>query len=407
MSDGEAELKPHEAEISLSLTTYTLTMSKAKKPVTTLKKDTGPPKTKSIQFSFKADEDNYIILMNTLLATMGLDTLYKATDKKSFCMKIAAPLKKKTKACDVETLPEYIVQVEKIIENETSKPIVVLIDGKDISETCLKGKKATPLVKVQDDGQMNTMDKELAHIRILLEKEHGNDYNMSYTGLNPATAKKVPLSPAAMDEWVRAICSGLADKNPPSDPDSPHFGVANHQSAIQPFAPCPSTYSCHHPSMPATTTTDGKSDLAHLATIMSMIGGRSASPLSSKLPAPPSSPVKNTPMKLCCFLEYAETDVGIKDANLHYYALDMQGYGPDILDCVENKELVDLGIKAGDVIHLKQAAPVWFGSSNAKRQQTGPSTSIHSAAPDLFPNCRYFGKQYHDGGRYEVRIHKQ
>ncbi|KAE9400086.1 hypothetical protein BT96DRAFT_993401 [Gymnopus androsaceus JB14] len=127
MSDAEAEPKSHEAEILLSLTTYTLTTLKAKKPVTTLKKDTGPPKTKSIWFSFKADECNYIILMNTLLVTMGLDTLYKAMDKKSL-------------SCDVETLPEYIVQVKKIIEKETSKPILMLIDGKDISETCLKHK---------------------------------------------------------------------------------------------------------------------------------------------------------------------------------------------------------------------------------------------------------------------------
>lgn len=63
---------------------------------------------------------------------------------------------------------------------------------------------------------MNAMDKELARIRILLEKEHGNDYDMSYTWLNPTTAEKVPLSPAAMDEWVRAIvrsvCTHFKDK---------------------------------------------------------------------------------------------------------------------------------------------------------------------------------------------------
>lgn len=38
----------------------------------------------------------------------------------------------------METLPEYIVQVKTIIEKKTSKPILVLIDGKDISETCSK-----------------------------------------------------------------------------------------------------------------------------------------------------------------------------------------------------------------------------------------------------------------------------
>lgn len=54
---------------------------------------------------------------------------------------------------------------------------------------------------------MSAMEKELARIRGLLEKEHGNDYDMTYTWLNPNTGEKVPLSPMAMDEWTRAIVS--------------------------------------------------------------------------------------------------------------------------------------------------------------------------------------------------------
>ncbi|KAE9400087.1 hypothetical protein BT96DRAFT_993402 [Gymnopus androsaceus JB14] len=54
---------------------------------------------------------------------------------------------------------------------------------------------------------------------------------MSYTWLNPATTKKVPLSPAALDEWY----SDLTDKkNPPSDPDSLHFGAAYLLRVIMP-----------------------------------------------------------------------------------------------------------------------------------------------------------------------------
>lgn len=53
------------------------------------------------------------------------------------------------------------------------------------------------------------MERELACIRGLLEKQYGNDYDMSYAWLNPETGDKVLLSPLAIDEWTRAIVSGL------------------------------------------------------------------------------------------------------------------------------------------------------------------------------------------------------
>jgi len=84
----------HETELTIALTTYTLTKGKAKKAVSVLKKDTGPAKTKSTQFSFTPDEENYVLLMNTILDVFKMNDQFKATMDKLFCMKIAVPPKK-------------------------------------------------------------------------------------------------------------------------------------------------------------------------------------------------------------------------------------------------------------------------------------------------------------------------
>ncbi|KAE9399162.1 hypothetical protein BT96DRAFT_939676 [Gymnopus androsaceus JB14] len=127
----------HETELTIALTTYTLTKGKAKKAVSVLKKDTGPAKTKSTQFLFTPDEENY----------------FKATMDKLFCMKIAVPLKKKTQACDVDNYEEYSIEAQKIIENKPSGAVLVFVDGKQISETCGKAKKKAHNSADSDDDE--------------------------------------------------------------------------------------------------------------------------------------------------------------------------------------------------------------------------------------------------------------
>ncbi|KAJ3803843.1 hypothetical protein F5876DRAFT_54051, partial [Lentinula aff. lateritia] len=144
-----------------------------------------------------------------------------------------------------------------------------------------------------------------------------------------------------------------------------------------------------------------KLDLVHFATIMSMIvplhSMQSPIPSSSSL-APLLSPAKNTPTKLRRFLEYAESDTGVKNATYHLFALENKGYGPDILECVEDKDLVDLGIKHGDAMRLKRAALIWFNRPEAKRKQ--PLAPL--AQPDQHQNRTCFEKRWIDGGRFST-----
>jgi len=75
------------------------------------------------------------------------------------------------------------------------------------------------------------------------------------------------------------------------------------------------------------------------------------------------------------------------------------GYTPDILHLVDNSCLKDIGIKAGDVIRLKQNFLQWLNSSASKRKQGDhlPST------PSTPPNKKVcFEKHFHDGGAAQV-----
>ena len=50
--------------------------------------------------------------------------------------------------------------------------------------------------------------------------------------------------------------------------------------------------------------------------------------------------------------------MGVLNASCHENSLANEGYGPDILHLIENKDLCALGIPAGDVLCLKQAVPL-------------------------------------------------
>lgn len=112
-------------------------------------------------------------------------------------------------------------------------------------------------------------------------------------------------------------------------------------------------------------------DLAHIANILAIISlnaSRVPNPILDKsLATPPlSSPAKNTPTKLHCFLEHAEKELGVVDATLLHYQMEDKGYGPDILHEVLDSDLKELGVKLGDVLRLKRAAPLWFNGPDAK-----------------------------------------
>jgi hypothetical protein len=129
----------------------------------------------------------------------------------------------------------------------------------------------------------------------------------------------------------------------------------------------------HRPELASTSASSNipaiSGDLAHLLQIILSVVSMAHTP--SKPPTTPTcrhtsssassipSPTCNTPSKLSQFLEYVETNLGIKNVRLRDETLQMLGFGPDILHLVEDGVLKDMGFTLGDVIRLKQNLQQW------------------------------------------------
>lgn len=184
----------------------------------------------------------------------------------------------------------------------------------------------------------------------------------------------------------------------------------NRKSSLRTRLQVPRPESASTSAMPALSHSASVSgDLAHLSQIISSVVSMARIP--SNPPTTPTrrratssvsiicSPTQNTPSKLSRFLEYAETNLSVKNARLHEESLRILGFGPDILHLVDDAVLKDVGFTPGDVIRLKQNSQQWWNSMDAKRKRVDEMPQVHSTPP----NKRVaFEKRYHDGGCYRV-----
>lgn len=138
--------------LSLQLTTYSLVKSgKGVKKTLVLKKDVGV-KTKQIEFTFIAKEDNYLEFQNAILHAYGFQMRFKANSKHFFLMKIHIPPKKYVtcfsnsvftdrvfrlkEAPDVENCSEYVELTRYIVKEQPHKDVTILIDMQKIESCC-------------------------------------------------------------------------------------------------------------------------------------------------------------------------------------------------------------------------------------------------------------------------------
>ncbi|KAK6993088.1 hypothetical protein R3P38DRAFT_3288503 [Favolaschia claudopus] len=146
------------------------------------------------------------------------------------------------------------------------------------------------------------------------------------------------------------------------------------------------------------------SDIGHLASMITTIFGAAG----GVKPVQPSTPQKSlstqslvpnvvnsppvpTPSKLSRYLEHAETKLGVSNARMFETDLRENGYGPDILHLVDNKDLEGLGISKGNVIRLKAGAPK---SESAGNSGTGIGQDV-----TVTPSKRVaYEVRYKDGG---------
>ncbi|KAK7446977.1 hypothetical protein VKT23_014190 [Stygiomarasmius scandens] len=207
---------------------------------------------------------------------------------------------------------------------------------------------------------LTPLEKTLAEKRRELEERYGNPDNNSCFYKCPVTQETVPLTPAMMSEWARAIVDKKTTVDKP--PNSLTFDPATRRSSLLSHRRRSSSISG------SDSGSRGPSDIACMSNIIDrLLTPQKETPPPLTLPSLPIEE-QNTPTKLPRFLTFARDRLGIANATHYEDRLRDKSYGPDILHLVEEKDLAVLGIPAGDIIRMKQAAPKWMSSDDAKRK---------------------------------------
>ncbi|KIK02604.1 hypothetical protein K443DRAFT_37385, partial [Laccaria amethystina LaAM-08-1] len=380
-------------------------------------------KTKEISFTFEPLEENYISFLSELLKAHGQGRYTRVKSHTWFSIKVSLGKKAKKDAVDIDVFTEYEKMAKKIVEERPSK-LTMYVD--------LEAVKAGPKRR-DDEGSMseegsedeehtivsltfflgiqylialqnakNVVKRELGHIHMLLKKKYANDSDGGYT-YTASDGERVPLTPAMMSEWVRAIYDAEATSKQP--PNSLTFDPKTRARSL----------------FQGLKRSGGGGDMLQtFSSILSdartlLVPDAPSNPVITALPvtplppaAVPDSPAKNTPTKLRRFLRYVEEKEGIQDARGLEQTFANNGYGPDIMGDVDKEDLVSCGLTVGDALRIKRAARVWWTSPDAKRhrqsllvpvrtglfwlrgpQKTGPSRSHSVFGPGLVPGTNH------------------
>ncbi|KAJ7730545.1 hypothetical protein B0H16DRAFT_1329856, partial [Mycena metata] len=253
------------------------------------------------------------------------------------------------------------------------------------------------------DG-LSELERSLARFRGILEKRWQNDHDAGYTYIDPDTGTSHPLSPQMMKEWTRAMV--LADQGTPPE----HLNLFNPANRKRASHPARIAASVNQPGG------SGLSDIAHLAGMLTaLVGARSTPQQQPPAQTPPkrildeqlSTPAVPTPSRLPRFLAYASEALGIPSAPTFESPMRRQALGPDILHLVGDEELMEMGMRKGDVIQLKAGAQAWWKGPEAKKrnhsqiddQSAGGSGSICLPDPETPPSKKVaFERRYVDSG---------
>ena len=108
------------------------------------------------------------------------------------------------------------------------------------------------------------------------------------------------------------------------------------------------------------------------------------------------SPAVPTLSKLCRFLVYAETKLGVTGACNFELALDRRGYSPDILHLVSDSDLAEVEMSPGDIICLKAGFLKWWNGPDAKRKRDEKGNNSKLEQQQNKKIC--FERRYDGGG---------
>ncbi|KDQ19178.1 hypothetical protein BOTBODRAFT_42054 [Botryobasidium botryosum FD-172 SS1] len=334
-------------------------------------RDNKETKTKELETLVTEDDPGYITFLEQLLAKHG-ESKYPVTKQRAFPFKYSFP---KVPSFDVR----YCSKADAVdIDNSD--------DWKDFVRA-LKGHKVYIQVNMQNviqlaknpgqnlsdksDGneymedpsapQLSPMDTELARIQCKLEKTWANPSgDRGYTYIPRNGGPVIPLTPAAMMEWVRAIHNLDSTVNITTPPNTQTFDLAKREAMLH-----PSQHAAAPQLSEVTQVLDSVKDLIGVAKAQAAL----QTPMQS-----------HTTEQL-----YAEEKLGVEDAMQHEAALRQEKYGPDILGSVPDKDLAALCIPKGNIICLKAGSLKWFNSPDAKckHSEVDPHVNTSRDGPSM------------------------
>ncbi|KAJ7713399.1 hypothetical protein B0H16DRAFT_1341426 [Mycena metata] len=359
-------------------------------------------KTKEFSYRFESSEDNYLGLLRAILAKHG-EERYNVTTRMLYSIKVQLPGVKKGEALDIDTLEEYQeIVTEQIIDGRPPK-LTVSVDMEHIEKKWRNDVNGDDPTLYDLDG-LSELERSLARFRGILEKRWQNDHDAGYTYIDPDTGTSHPLLPQMMKEWTRAMV--LADQGTPPE----HLNLFNPANRKRALHPARIAAGVNQPGG------SGLSDIAHLAGMLTtLVGARSTPQQQPPSQTPPkrildeqlSTPAVPTPSKLPRFLAYASEALGIPSAPTFESPMRRQALSPDILHLVGDEELMEMGMRKGDVIRLKAGAQAWWKGPEAKKrnhsqiddQSAGSSGSIRLPDPETPPSKKVaFERRYVDDG---------
>ncbi|KAJ7606532.1 hypothetical protein FB45DRAFT_1068431 [Roridomyces roridus] len=388
MASEEPEPEPHSMKVISIITFHTVTA-------------TPTASTKEFTYVFENTSDNYIPFLKLILSTHG-EQRYRIGTRFTFSIKAQLPSVKKGEALDIDTEEEYKALVKAILTGLPAKLTVYVDQGeiqkkwkqrKDLDEDSDNEDIDGEDPSLNDSNGLSELDRALARFREILEKRWQNDHDAGYMYIDPDTGTSYPLTPQMMKEWSRAMYNGESNQNAPPE-HLVMFNTAHRKTALHPSRIAAGV------NQPAPT-----SDLGHLASILTTVLGHAglapkpapavevpATPARTAHHASPASPALPTPSKLPRFLEYASRELGVPNARQFEFAMNENGYGPDILHRLEDRDLTDLGMTKGDAMRLKAGAAAWWEGPHAKRKR---------ASSDVRAGGGFPGSRCHDEGGAE------
>ncbi|KAI6011473.1 hypothetical protein EDC04DRAFT_2905451 [Pisolithus marmoratus] len=338
---------------SIFLTVYLKIRKTSARGKTTSKEEKS---TKMKELLFTANNSNYLDFLQAILLKHGLES-YEVMEKKHFPLKYVPPKAKgqwASDTIDVDNAADYREMLEKAYKNK------------------------------QDEG-------------------------LTYVGV----LGSIPLMLAMVHDWCLALEDGQATIA--TLPNIESFNIANkapilhlmHKAATQAVQP----------------TSSAAVDLNSLtlAILLWMLAQYDSSLHPPTLPASPtpqtparnrvkdgdnrSSPPVPSPSKLVCYLKFIESHLSVCHAMSYKSALELHRISPDILPDVSDKLLADLGLLAGDAIHLKKGSTAWWNRPDAKQKRSNASTSGTpgpaakcSNTQDSRPAQVFYEKWFHNRG---------